>query len=77
MPDHRSIPASVVTPRSGRNSGMIGLRKLNDMVMMNWMPTMAHNVVCQWDSPLPDPPPLCGRGASASAPRLPQAAGEG
>ena len=51
MPDHRSMPASVVTPRSGRNSGMIGLRKLNDMVMMNWMPTMAHSVVCQEDSP--------------------------
>ena len=29
---------------------MIGLRKLNDMVMMNWMPTMAHSVTCQFDA---------------------------
>ena len=50
MPDHRSIPASVVTPSFGRNSGMIGLRKLNDIVMMNWMPTMAQSVTCQLEA---------------------------
>jgi hypothetical protein len=26
---------------------MIGVRIVNDMVMMNWMPTMAHIVRCQ------------------------------
>ena len=26
---------------------MIGVRKLNAMVMMNWMPTIAHSVRCQ------------------------------
>ncbi len=30
---------------------MIGLRKLNDIVMMNWMPTMAHSVTCQREVP--------------------------
>ncbi len=44
------MPASVVTPSLGRNNGMIGLRKLKAMVMMNWMPTMAHRVTCQWRS---------------------------
>src|ERR1700729_2360342 len=50
MPDQTSMPASEVTPRSGRNSGMIGLRKLNAMVMTNWMPTMAHRVTCQLEA---------------------------
>ena len=50
MPAHRSIAASVCTPSTGRNSGMIGLRKLNDMVMMNWMPTIAHSVTCQLEA---------------------------
>ncbi len=45
---------------------MIGLRKLNDMVMMNWMPTMAHSVVCQCE----DGPACCSvviaRGAAVA-----------
>jgi hypothetical protein len=48
---------------------MIGLRKLNDMVMMNWMPTMAHSVVFQWESPPPEPSPaLRERGLSTGTP---------
>ena len=47
MPAHMSIAASVCTPSSGRNSGMIGVRKLNAIVMTNWMPTIAHSVRCQ------------------------------
>ena len=48
MPAHMSIAASECTPSTGRNSGMIGVRKLNDMVMTNWMPTIAHSVRCQF-----------------------------
>jgi cyanate permease len=29
---------------------MMGLRKLIDAVMMNWMPTIAHSVRCQPES---------------------------
>jgi hypothetical protein len=47
IPAHMSIAATECTPSTGRNSGMIGVRKLNDMVMTNWMPTIAHSVRCQ------------------------------
>lgn len=47
MPDQMPTASTESTPSSGSISGMIGLRKLTDMVMMNWMPTMAHSVRCQ------------------------------
>ncbi len=42
MPAQRSTALGLVTPSSGRNSGMIGLRMVNDSDMMNWMPTITH-----------------------------------
>src|ERR1700683_3766581 len=36
-----STPWADVTPRPGNISGTIGLRKANDPVISNWMPTMA------------------------------------
>src|ERR1019366_9676470 len=46
-PDHRSTALADCTPISGRNSGMIGLRKLNEVLMTSWTITMAHIVVRQ------------------------------
>jgi len=47
MPDQRSIASIEVTPSCGSISGMIGLRKVIEPVMTNWMPTMAQSVRCQ------------------------------
>src|ERR1019366_3756841 len=44
-PDHRSTALADWTPISGRNSGMIGLRKLNEVLMTSWTITMAHIVI--------------------------------
>src|SRR6185437_6074930 len=58
-PAQMSTPSTVVTPSSGRISGMMGLRKLIEAVITNWMPTIAHRVRCQ--------PAAAGSRGSASA----------
>ena len=43
-PAQMSIAASLSTPSTGRNSGMIGVSIENAPVITNWMPTIAHSV---------------------------------
>jgi hypothetical protein len=44
MPLQISMPCTEETPRPGSMSGTIGLRKPNEPVIRNWMPTMAQSV---------------------------------
>jgi len=46
MPDHKSIARAVLTPSTGKNSGMIGVSTEKAIVLTNWMPTIAHKVRC-------------------------------
>ena len=46
-PAQTSTASRETTPSSGRNSGMIGLRMLNEMLITNWTPTIVHSVRCQ------------------------------
>ena len=56
-PDQKSIALCVCTPSSGKNNGMIGLRKLNEQLITSCTPTIAHIVSRH-----------CGGSCSAAAP---------
>ena len=45
-PDQISISASLLTPRCGRNSGITGLRKVKDRVIITCTATIVHIVNC-------------------------------
>src|SRR5215472_7530142 len=62
IPAHRSTALAECTPSSGRNSGMIGLRKLNEQLITTCTPTIAHIVSRH-----------CGGSCSTAAPAAPLA----
>lgn len=43
-PAHMFTALADSTPRSGRNSGMMGATMLNAILMTNWTATIAHKV---------------------------------